>query len=191
MIDRYPFRVDLLSPLAIGTGEPTLIADDSVTRRHDGLPMIPSTSLKGAIRDLIRTSSLPPELWHQAFGQPDGATSSVIITDAVATPEATTNLITTVALDERRVARIGALATIEVVDTSPDPSRPVAFHGQVLASPTAPPELARRAVGLTLLGLSAIRSLGSRTRRGWGQVRVALAPPSAALAREYIEEFSR
>lgn len=189
MIPRYHFRIDVLSPLAIGTGEPTLLADDSLPRRRDGRPYIPATTLKGRVRDLTRVAEVDPDRWRTAFGVSDTAPAAALLTDAVAPREAPAEVehLTTVALDERRVARTGALTTMEVIAPSPDVAHPCALFGAVLPSPTAASDDARASAGLLLAGLAAVTDLGARTRRGWGQVRIALAPESAELAASTME----
>lgn len=193
MTSRYPFRIDVLSPLLIGTGEPTILADDSLPRRLDGSPYLPATTLKGTVRDLLRVAGIDRAVLDATFGRPDNVTGSVIVTDAVApsTGQPRTSLLASVALDDRRVAVTGALSTVEVLEPSGDPSSPCSFFGHVLPAPTARPEVAERAAGLTLAGLATVRCLGTRTRRGWGQVRVALAPESAALAARIFEEVAQ
>lgn len=189
MTSRYPFRIDVLSPLAIGTGEPTLLADDSLPRRLDGRPYIPATTLKGKVRDLTRVAGIDGRQWRQAFGGEDATPSAVLITDAVPSVDdpVETMLISTVALDERRIAITGALTIAEVIAPSGDPRRPSSFHGEVMPSPTAPDPVGLEAAGLVLAGLAAVVDLGARTRRGWGQVRVSLHPESAELAAATIE----
>lgn len=192
MTSRYRFRIDVLSPLAIGTGEPTLLADDSLPRRLDGRPYIPATTLKGAVRDLTRVAGVEPQLWQSAFGTSDDAPAAALLTDAVAHQDAPASvvLITSIALDGRRVAVPGALTTAELIAPAADPAKPCSLFGEVMPAPTAPTTSAVAAAGLLLAGLAALTSVGARTRRGWGQVRVALAPDAAELAANTIEGLS-
>jgi CRISPR/Cas system CSM-associated protein Csm3 (group 7 of RAMP superfamily) len=200
----HPFRIDLFSQLCIGTGMPSLEADQTVVRDGEGRPMIPATTLKGAARDLVRVhGGLPADILAAAFGtagrssagrggqsgRSDGSPSAVIITDARCRPGSapTVSIVRTVALDDDRVAVPGALASFEVVEPWVDAAggsfSVACFQGTVRPSPLVGVEQGEQAVGAVLAGLSAIASLGSRTSRGWGRVRVAIDDSGARLAR--------
>lgn len=189
----YPFRIDLLSVLSIGTGEPSLFADSAIPRWPDGRAFVPATTLKGAARDAARVAGFAREDVEAAFGAPDGAGSRVAITDAVPADGVVPVVreVTSVALSPQRAPVAGALAVFEViqplVEVGDGWSR-ASFHGQVRPSPTIASAQGMRAAAVFLAALAQVRSLGARTRRGWGQVRVAMPAASVAHARTVLEE---
>jgi CRISPR/Cas system CSM-associated protein Csm3 (group 7 of RAMP superfamily) len=207
----HRFRVDVFSQLCIGTGMPSLEADQTVVRDSEGRPMIPATTLKGAARDLVRVhAGLPADIFAAAFGTAgraaagsggqagpsDGSPSAVIITDARCRRASipTVSIVRTVALNDDRVAVPGALASFEVVEPWVEGAgasfTTACFEGTVRPSPLVDVDEGERAVGTVLAGLSAIASLGSRTSRGWGRVRVAIDGAGAQLARAVMMEVA-
>jgi CRISPR/Cas system CMR subunit Cmr4 (Cas7 group RAMP superfamily) len=66
------FVVEAVSPLAISSGESDALHDNLLARDANGLPMIPATSIAGALRASIKD----PALQNDWFGYQDGKTGS-------------------------------------------------------------------------------------------------------------------
>ncbi len=71
---RYIARmiVEATTPLFVGSGEASLLTDSLVQKDHNGLPMIPGTSLAGVLRHSIEDKDNSKEAWDDIFGYQDG-----------------------------------------------------------------------------------------------------------------------
>jgi len=169
----------LLSDLHIGTGIPGHGLDDLIARSASGVPVVPSTVVKGAARDALVGAGLTGGL-DTVFGKEDGDGGILWFSDAEC-PDAVIGSRSGVALDEGRSAIRGALLEIGVVRplVFDIDWRPAVFTGRVEVLPGIPTDSGsdgRRALELAANGLARIETLGSRTTRGFGKVAVAILP---------------
>jgi hypothetical protein len=186
--------IRLRSPLAVRTGRPGTIVDDTVARALDhgttGEPVIPATVIKGAARAALIRYEHPFDAAHvvDAFGDEGDHPGVLRFTTARATDhDAVVGSVTNVALTAERTARPGRLRTVEVVEELGRRENgeldPVTFHTTVRADPTVGSgeagvrrERAERSLAIGLCGLAAVTHVGSRTNRGLGSVEVVIDP---------------
>jgi hypothetical protein len=172
------FRIHLDAGIRIGSGLPSLTADDTVVRGADGRPIIPSTTLKGAVRSAL--ASLGGEgpddaTMRRVLGRAGASPGVVHFGDAVAPNdiEPVVNERTRVSLTTRRTAARGRLMTLEVLEPladGPDGALvPLVLEGAVHC-----PEGDTEAAEVVALGLAMVRSIGADRSRGLGRVRVAV-----------------
>jgi CRISPR/Cas system CSM-associated protein Csm3 (group 7 of RAMP superfamily) len=172
------YRIHLDSPLRIGTGVPSLTSDDTVVRGPDGRAIVPSTTIKGAVRSALASlgSSGPDDATLRAvFGRAGSDAGSVFFSDACA-PDGVDPIIverTRSALTARRTAARGRLMTFEMVEplgiARDGHLRPLVFEG-VARCLTEDREVREVAA----LGLAAVRAIGADRSRGLGNVRIAI-----------------
>lgn len=183
---RIRFRVHLDAPLRIGTGLPSLTADDTVVRGPSG-PIIPSTTIKGAVRAAAAGVDDPPlddRLLLRVFGRGDSGGGTALFSDALPAPglEPVVTETTRVSLSETRTARRGRLMTHEVV--LPEARRdgtlvPMVFEGSVrLRAPSTAD------VQAIVQGLARVEAVGAGRSRGLGNLRIAIDP---AVVRQVLE----
>ena len=76
-------KVEAITPLFVGSGGASLITDALAVRDHNGLPMIPGTSLTGVLRHSLEDFSKGNNNWNDIFGYQgkdnDGLGSRLII----------------------------------------------------------------------------------------------------------------
>lgn len=79
-------KVEATTPLFVGSGGTSLITDALAVRDHNGLPMIPGTSLTGVLRHSLEDFSKGNNNWNDIFGYQgndnDGLGSRLIISSA-------------------------------------------------------------------------------------------------------------
>ena len=172
------FRIHLDAGLRVGTGLPSLSADDTVVRGADGRPIVPSTTMKGAVRSALAGLGVDgpdDETMRRLLGRAGASPGVVHFSDAVAPAgiEPIVSERTRVSLTSRRTAARGRLMTLEVLE-------PLA-HGPVgrlvplvLAGSVRCPEGDREAADTIALGLAAVRAIGGDRSRGLGRVRIAV-----------------
>lgn len=183
------YRIHLDAPLRIGTGLPSLTADDTVVRGPAG-PLVPSTTIKGAVRAAAAAVDDPPledQLLLEVFGRRDGSGGTALFSDALPAAGVTpiVSEITRVALTPARTARRGRLLTHEVV--LPEAPRngelvPLVFEGTVRFRTSS-----TDAVRAVVQGLSRVDGIGADRSRGLGSVRFAIDP---AIVRQALEVAS-
>ena len=171
------FRIHVDSPLRIGAGLPSLIADDTVVRDADGQPIVPATTLKGNVRAgaAAPDAGISEDTLARTFGRPDGASGLALFGDAAPSAGQTpvVTAVTRVSLSDTRTARRGRLMTHEVVlpfAETVDGLQPLTFEGGVRVP--SDPSVVRAVV----VGLASVRALGAERSRGRGEVRVAIDP---------------
>ncbi len=196
-------NLTLRSPLAVHTGRPGVVADDTVPRDPlTHVPIVPATALKGAARDALAHAVDHPftdaEIMRAFGGEGtrDGDHPGALRfstarpwTDREAVVTTTTN----VSLSEHRTARPGRLRTVEIVEPlspSPQGAVPLVLSMRLRADaaalahqgdPQVPlAQAAARSLAVGLTGLAAVSALGSGVNRGFGRVEVAIdgAQPS-------------
>ena len=185
---KVPFRLHLDEPLRIASGLPSLTADDTVVRGASG-PIVPSTTIKGAVRAAaagICDPALSEADLRSAFGGPDGPRGAIAFTDAHPAPglEPVVDEVTRVSLSEARTAVPGRLMTVEVVRPlarTAEGLRPLVFVGEARILVEDPDD---RLLRVLLFGLANLRALGGQRSRGHGGIRVALDPGQVARALE-------
>lgn len=180
------FRIHLDAPLRIGTGLPSLTADDTVVRGPRG-PLIPSTTIKGAVRAAAAGIDDPPlddAVLVRVFGRRDSTSGTALFSDALPA-EGTEPLVTEltrVSLSEQRTARQGRLMTQEVVlaeGRHQGQVVPMVFEGTVrLRSP------ATEDITAIVQGLARVDGIGGDRSRGHGSVRIAIDPEAVRRASE-------
>ena len=80
------FVIEATTPLAVGSGEKSIVTDSLVVTDVNGLPYIPGTSLAGVLRHSLKEVSKKNRVIDSIFGYQkgkDGRGSRLIITDAV------------------------------------------------------------------------------------------------------------
>jgi hypothetical protein len=172
------FRIHLDAGIRIGSGLPSLTADDTVVRGADGRPVVPSTTLKGAVRSaLAGLGGEGPDdaTLRRVLGRAGASPGAVHFGDAVA-PDGIEPVVserTRVSLTSRRTAARGRLMTLEVLESlaqGPDGALvPLVLEGAVRC-----PEGDAEAAEVVALGLAIVRSIGADRSRGLGRVRVAV-----------------
>lgn len=180
------FRLHLDAALRIGSGLPSLVADDTVVRGPDG-PLIPSTTIKGAVRAAAAAVSDPPiddAVLLRTFGRRDGDPGIALFSDALPAEgqQPIVEEITRVSLSPARTARRGRLMTHEVIAPLARTAhglQPATFVGHVRILDDD-----RAAARTVVIGLASLTSLGAERSRGRGRVRVALDPQAAAWTTE-------
>lgn len=79
-------KVEATTPLFVGSGAASLITDSLVMKDHNGLPMIPGTSLTGVLRHSLEDYSNDKEKWNKIFGfqgkNNEGLGSRIIVSSA-------------------------------------------------------------------------------------------------------------
>jgi len=184
----------LESPLSIASGDADATGDCPILRTPGGDPFIPGTSLAGALRGELaerlsvdgRAASTSTqalsELFGGEFGDEEGSQARLFIDDLrCLDPEASTELRDHVAMDgSSGVAQKGRKYDREIV--SPGTRFALRLEWHVLTPPIQAPERERDLLLLTLAvlegiqtprgGVECILSLGGRTRRGYGKVRI-------------------
>jgi len=60
--------VEAQTPLFVGSGDASLMTDALVVKDHNGLPMIPGTSLAGVLRHALEDFDDDPTYWNDIFG---------------------------------------------------------------------------------------------------------------------------
>lgn len=170
---RIAYSLTLLSDAAVGTGFGTVSVNQTVARDHEGRPIIPSTHLKGVVRDFL--GRLASELgWSDDFedavlgaegdGHGDGTASSVRFSSAQLESGgggialSPVRAITRTRLSDLGTAASGSLRTTEAVRAG------ARFRGEIFVADHAPPQV-EAAVRLALLSLDA---LGGGRNRGAG-----------------------
>lgn len=179
---RVHFTVLVDSPLRIGSGLPSASADDTVVRAADGRPILPATTLKGAVRAAAAsaTPALAPGVLTRTFGRPDGAAAQAVFLDAAPRDgqQAVVDEVARVSLSSSRTARRGRLFNQEVVLPFAHTSeglQQLVFEGAVhLLSPDD-----TEVLQAVVTGLARVEALGAENSRGRGQVRVAIDPRAA------------
>lgn len=181
------YKVRVLTPLAIGTGTSSLDADDAFPRGTDGMPFVPSTSVKGAVRARIQ-AALGPDDADAVFGTGGARPGRVYLSDLHIASGVTPvlDVVTRAALNERRSPRRGALAATEQLLPLDQDGAPLWLEGTMGLRPETA-GASSRDLGAALVGLATLTVLGSRVHRGLGQVRVALEP----RAKEHLDRVLR
>lgn len=191
-------RLDIVlkSRLAVHTGRPGVVVDDTVARDPaSGAPVIPSTALKGAARDVLRDAEHPftDEEIATTFGETGdqpGAARFVTARPADGL-EPVVAVVSNVALTEGRTPRVGHLRTVEAVEPLARPTggdgdlTPLVLTSRLCVDAVLaarldgqgdPRAAARRVLAVALSALAGITVLGSRATRGFGHVAVAIDP---------------
>ena len=79
-------KIEATTPLFVGSGSASLITDSLVLKDHNGLPMIPGTSLAGVLRHSLEDFSSDKNTWNNVFGfqgkENDGLGSRIIVSSA-------------------------------------------------------------------------------------------------------------
>lgn len=172
------FRIHLDAGLRIGCGLPSLTADDTVVRGVDGRPIVPSTTLKGAVRSaLAGLGSEGPDdaTMRRILGRAGASPGAAHFSDAVA-PSGIAPVVserTRVSLTSRRTAARGRLMTLEVLEPlarrEDGTLTPLVLEGVVRC-----PEADEAAAEVVALGLASVHAIGADRSRGLGRVRVAV-----------------
>lgn len=172
------FRIHLDAALRVGTGLPSLSADDTVVRGADGRPIVPSTTIKGAVRSaLAGLGAAGPDdaTMRRVLGRAGASPGIVHFGDATA-PEGVEPVVserTRVSLTARRTAARGRLMTLEVLEPLARGAGgrlvPLVLEGTVRC-----PAGDTDAAETVALGLAAVRAIGGDRSRGLGRVRIAV-----------------
>lgn len=79
-------KIEATTPLFVGSGSASLITDSLVLKDHNGLPMIPGTSLAGVLRHSLEDFSSDKKTWNNVFGfqgkENEGLGSRLIVSSA-------------------------------------------------------------------------------------------------------------
>lgn len=172
------FRIHLDAGLRVGTGLPSLSADDTVVRGPDGRPIVPSTTIKGAVRSALAGLGAdgPDDATMRRLLGRAGASPGVVHFGDATAPEGIEPIVserTRVSLTSRRTAARGRLMTLEVLE-------PLARDADgrlvslVLEGSVRCPEGDPEAAEIIALGLGAMRAIGGDRSRGLGRVRLAV-----------------
>ena len=70
------------TPLAISSGDKSLVTDSSIMKDVNSLPYIPGTSLAGALRNMLEVNGVDTNILFGYQMQNDGAGSRLIVSDA-------------------------------------------------------------------------------------------------------------
>jgi hypothetical protein len=172
------FRIHLDAGLRVGTGLPSLSADDTVVRGPGGRPIVPSTTIKGAVRSALAglgADGPDDATMRRLLGRAGASPGVVHFSDATA-PEGVEPVVserTRVSLTSRRTAARGRLMTLEVLEPLARDAVgdlvPLVLEGTVRC-PAGDTEAAETIA----LGLSAVRAIGGDRSRGLGRVRFAV-----------------
>lgn len=165
----YYVQIQFVSPVSVTSGD-NQVTDGDVLRNYENIPFIPGTSLAGAFRDYLNTTSNEENLFGYADGD-KGKISRIYISDLSFDSDVKIVSRDGVALSDKKSAITGAKYDMEAIDSGADGF----FIMELVIREQDQEESLIKQVNRILYGIesSDIR-LGSKKTRGYGEMDLKL-----------------